>query len=364
MTNGTLQFAPAQKSKCKLRCAIFGPSGSGKTFSALRIASGMGGKIAVIDTEFGSASKYADRFKFDTLSLNNPTIDMYIQAMIAAGNAGYEVLILDSLSHGWQELLKEIDQLAKTKFKGNTWSAWSEGTPKQQELVKFIQTYPGHVIATMRSKTEWQTEQGTNGKTRPVRVGLTPEQGKGIEYEFDMLLELGTEHFCTVIKDRTGKYQDKIIEKPGEDFGKELISWLNSGSVSTQQNGTYGQSTSQAEFNNAFGGQPAQPANNVQQQAPPATQQQSAHPPAPQATQQPPQNEFNPPASDGKSEPVLQALADYFRKQEHPQGYQFDDKKMRQAIWNLFGKYPTQPAGAAIVKQKITPFDTCVQVAA
>ena len=367
MANGTLQFAPAQKSKCKLRCAIFGPSGSGKTFSALRIATGMGGKIAVIDTEFGSAAKYADRFKFDTLSLTNPTIYMYIQAMIAAGNAGYDVLVIDSMSHGWQELLKEIDQLAKTKFKGNTWSAWSEGTPKQQELVKFIQTYPGHVIATMRSKTEWQTEQGTNGKTRPVRVGLTPEQGKGIEYEFDMLLELSTEHFCTVIKDRTGKYQDKIIDKPGEEFGKELISWLNSGSAPTQQSGNYGQSTSQAEFDNAFRGQPAQPANNVQQpappqqQAPPATQQ----PPAPQTQQQPPQqNNFNPPAAEPVSETVLRALADYYRVQKNPQGYQFDERKMRQAIWNLFGKYPTQPAGAAIVKQKITLFDVSVQVAA
>jgi hypothetical protein len=56
-----------------------------------------------------------------------------------------------------------------------------------------------------------------------------PEQGKGIEYEFDMLMEVSTEHIVNVIKDRTGKFQDKLIEKPGPKFGKEIASWLNEG---------------------------------------------------------------------------------------------------------------------------------------
>jgi hypothetical protein len=342
MTNGTIQFQPAQKSKCKLRCAIFGPSGSGKTMSALRIATGMGGKIAVIDTEFGSASKYADRFKFDAVNLDSPNIDTYIQAMDIAAKAGYEVLIIDSASHGWQELLTAIDQLAKTKYKGNSWSAWCEGTPKQREFVNAIQSYPGHVIATMRSKTEWQTETNNGGKMRPIRVGLTPEQGKGIEYEFDMLIELNVEHACQVIKDRTGKYQDKIIDKPGEDFGKELVAWLNNG----------------AEVKTNF--VPAQAPQQPAQAQPPAPQ--ASAPPAPPAASAP-QNNFNPPPADAKSEPILVALADHYKK-EIPPGYQFNDSKMRQAIFKLFGKYPTQPAGATKVKQKITGFDVCDKVAA
>lgn len=56
-----------------------------------------------------------------------------------------------------------------------------------------------------------------------------PEQGKGIEYEFDLLLELSPDHVANVIKDRTGKYQDAMIEKPDEAFGRALAEWLEEG---------------------------------------------------------------------------------------------------------------------------------------
>jgi len=224
-------FKKASKSQAKLRAAFFGPSGSGKTFTSLRVATGMGGKIAVIDTERGSASKYADRFDFDVLDLPDSRIDTYIQAMHAAAQGGYNVLIIDSMSHGWKSLLDEIDRLAKSKYKGNTWSAWSEGTPKQQKFIDALLHFPGHIIATIRSKTEWMTEDAGNGKSRPVRVGLAPEQGKGIEYEFDLLMEISTDHIANVIKDRTGKYQDQTIDKPGEEFGKQLSEWLSDGEL-------------------------------------------------------------------------------------------------------------------------------------
>lgn len=222
-------FQKATKEKAKLRLALFGPSGAGKTYTGLRIATGMSKKIAVIDTERGSASKYADRFTFDVLELPKNDIETYTMAIKTADQAGYEILIIDSLSHAWQELLEEIDKLAYSKYQGNTWAAWSKGTPKQRQLVDAILSFSGHVIATMRSKTEWTTSSDSNGKNKPVRVGLAPEQGKGIEYEFDMLMELSTNHIAEVIKDRTGKYQDKLIDKPSEQFGIELVAWLNSG---------------------------------------------------------------------------------------------------------------------------------------
>ena len=223
-------FTKATKAAAKLRAAIFGPSGAGKTFTSLRVASGLaaGGTVAVIDTERGSASKYADRFSFDVLELADQTIDGYVAAIGEAAKAGYPVLVIDSLSHGWQTLLEEVEKLAKAKYRGNTWSAWSEGTPLQRRLVQAILTYPGHVIATMRSKTEWTTVDN-NGRKTPQRVGLAPEQGKGVEYEFDLLVEISTEHVANVIKDRTGKFQDKLIDKPGEDFGRDLASWLSDG---------------------------------------------------------------------------------------------------------------------------------------
>ena len=220
-------FQKATKKKRKLRMAIFGASGSGKTYSALRLATGFGGSIAFIDTE-RSAELYADKFDFDIAPLDEPTIDNLIAYINEAKN--YKVLIIDSFSHSWRELLEDINKIAKTKYSGNSWSAWSDGTPKQNHLIQTILTFPGHLIVCMRSKTEWviQKDEKT-GKNKPERVGLAPEQGKGIEYEFDMLLEMSTDHIANVIKDRTGKYQDKLIELPDEKLGRDLIDWLNTG---------------------------------------------------------------------------------------------------------------------------------------
>lgn len=225
-------FRKASKAQSFLRLAMFGPPGSGKTYSCLGIAKGMGeaigSRVAVIDTERGSASKYADRFEFDVRELERPEIEAYVEALKLAAKADYKIVVIDSLSHGWQELLNEIDQIA-ARMGGNTWAAWSKGTPKQRLLVDAILRYPGHVLATMRAKTTWEVGEGRNGKKAPVKIGLAPEQGKGIEYEFDFLGSIDDTHAMKVEKDRTGKYQDKFIDKPGAEFGADLVAWLNEG---------------------------------------------------------------------------------------------------------------------------------------
>ena len=223
------QFKKATKKQAKLRAAIFGPAGAGKTYTALAVASGLGKKVAVVDTERGSASKYADRFGFDVCELKGRSIDDYVEAIKDAGD--YDVLIIDSLTHAWQELLTEVEKLAKTKYRGNTWSAWSEGTPRQRSLVDAMLCSPCHIIATMRTRTEWKVGENSRGKTTIDRVGLAPEQGKGIEYEFDLLMEISQEHIGHVIKDRTGKFQDVLIEKPDAKFGKQMKAWLEDAEV-------------------------------------------------------------------------------------------------------------------------------------
>ncbi|MBN1126948.1 MAG: ATP-binding protein [Sedimentisphaerales bacterium] len=328
-----MQFQRATKMQSRLRCAIFGPSGSGKTFSALRIANGLGGRIGLIDTEFGSASKYADRFAFDTCCLQIPTIENYIQLIYQASQT-YDVLIIDSMSHGWQELLQEIDQLAKSKYRGNSWSAWSEGTPKQKELVRAIQSCPCHIIATMRSKTEWSVQTDERGRSKPMRVGLAPEQGKGIEYEFDLLLELSTEHFCTVIKDRTGKFQDALFEKPGEDFGAQLAAWLTEG-------------------------QPYQePEQDIQQPPQPTTPfPEPGEPFQKPGSMPPPVNDQHPSFPDvpPQSLNIMNAIADYFRGQAAKEvpGMTVDFDRLLTVVWNRYGRWPTIQAGANRIKQDV-----------
>lgn len=219
-------FQKAVKSKAKLRLAITGTSGAGKTYTSLSIASGMSDKIALIDTEFGSASKYAGIFDFDTCNLEKPTIDAYCDLIKVAGE-NYDVVVIDSLSHAWDELLDQVEKIAKAKYNGNTFRAWSEGTPLQKKLINTILTCPAHVICTMRVKSEYVVDKNDRGKTEIRKVGLSPRQREGMEYEFDMLMEGNDEHYFRISKDRTGKFQDQIIEKPNKEFGKELINWLN-----------------------------------------------------------------------------------------------------------------------------------------
>ena len=227
------KFTKATKKQAKLRLALFGVSGSGKTYSALRIAKGLGGNIAVIDTENHTACKYSDRFDFDVCECEKASINNLMTLLSDASE--YDVLIIDSLTHAWDELLDEVNRIAKTKFGGNSWSAWSEGTPKQRAFIKALLDFKGHLIVTMRSETTWEVQENDKGKKVPVRIGTAPKQGKSIEYEFDMLINLSQDHTAHILKDRTGKYQDECMELLDENLGKELGEWLSVGEVVKKQ---------------------------------------------------------------------------------------------------------------------------------
>ena len=221
-------FKKAERKQAKLRLALAGPSGSGKTYSALLLATGLGGRIAVIDTEHGSASLYADLVDFDAMELHAPySPERYIEAIIAAEQAGYETLIIDSYSHEWTGsggCLEQNETVAHQKFRGNTWAAWNETTPRHRKLTDKILTSSMHIICTMRSKTE--TVQGEGKKI--LKLGMKSEQRDGTDYEFTVVLDLTHDgHTATASKDRT-----KLFDQPeliSEDTGKRLLNWLNSG---------------------------------------------------------------------------------------------------------------------------------------
>lgn len=227
-----MQFQKATKEQAKLRLALMGVSGSGKTYSALSIASGLGNKVALIDTERGSASKYADIFDFDVLNLDNYGPENFIQAINAAAQAGYEVLIIDSLSHAWMGILEIVDKRAAADPRSNSFAQWRYATPKHNQLVDTILKAPVHIIATIRTKTEWVVERDERtGKQVPKKIGTAPVQRDGIEYEFDMVGDLNIDHHLVVSKSRIPGFQDDIVDRPNDDFGKRLLAWLESGAV-------------------------------------------------------------------------------------------------------------------------------------
>lgn len=227
-------FKKASKSQAKLRLALFGASGSGKTYSALSIATELApGRVAVIDTEHGSASKYADRFSFDVLELDEFSPQGYIDAMKAAAESGdYDVLVVDSLSHAWSGaggILEMVDKAAKRSQSNNTYTAWRDATPEHNKLVEALLASPLHLIVTMRSKTEYVMEPNEKGKMQPRKIGLAPIQRDGMEYEFDVVGEMNMENDLIISKTRIPKLKDGIYRCPGKDFADLLDGWLKDG---------------------------------------------------------------------------------------------------------------------------------------
>lgn len=235
-----LVFTPATKKALKARVALAGPSGSGKTYTALitaRALAGPNGRVAVIDTERRSASLYADKFQFDTLALDSFDPRILIEALAVAGQAGYACVVVDSLSHFWEGtegMLEQVDKTAKRSGSGNTFAAWKDVRPIERRMIDAMLAYPGHLVATMRTKTEWVIETNDRGKQVPRKIGTRPVQRDGIEYEFTVVGDLDHEHTLVISKSRCPELADAVIARPDEMFGVTLLNWLNAGEASTE----------------------------------------------------------------------------------------------------------------------------------
>lgn len=223
-----LAFRPAEKRQSKLRLALDGPAGAGKTYTSLVTATaiaGADGRVAVIDTERGSASLYADRFRFDVLELNGSYDPArYVQAIRLAERAGYTVVVVDSLSHAWEAEGGVMEIADRNKKGGNTWSGWAAATPAYRSLIDAILQSACHVICTMRTKTEWVIED-----KKPVKVGTAPVMRQGIDFEFTVVGDLDVDHVMRVSKSRCPAVADKAYRHPDETFGLELLRWLEDG---------------------------------------------------------------------------------------------------------------------------------------
>jgi len=187
----------------------------------------------VIDTERDSAKLYADRFDFDTLSMSAPYHpDRLVEILKAAEEEGYAVVVIDSLTHFWngQGGILEIVENAGAKVSGNNFAGWKVATPIQQRMVDTILAFNGHIITSMRSKTEYSLEKGDNGRLSPKKIGLAPQQRDGIEYEYTLVLEMDTEHRTIIGKTRCEALADQVFApNKAKDAVGTFKNWLKSG---------------------------------------------------------------------------------------------------------------------------------------
>jgi hypothetical protein len=230
-----MQLRTSERKSAKIRLSLQGASNSGKSMSSLLLAFGLVGdwkKIAVIDTENGSADLYSELGTYYVLTLTEPySPERYIEAIKLCEANGIECIIIDSISHEWNGkggCLEIHEQVTAAMRIPNSFTAWASVTPKHQAFIDAILQCNCHVITTIRSKTEYVISE-RNGKNSVIKLGMAPVTRDGFEYEVTISLDLDEEHYASCSKDRTNLFSGKPKFKVTIETGKLIRAWCNSG---------------------------------------------------------------------------------------------------------------------------------------
>jgi len=226
-----MQLQKASRKKASIKMSLQGPSGSGKTYSSLLLGYGLTNdwsKIAVIDSENHSSELYSHLRSYNVLQLTAPyTPEKYIQAIDACGQAGMQVIIIDSISHEWEYILE-----AHASLPGNSFTNWQKIGLRHKAFIQSLLSSKAHIIATTRTKQDYVLNN-LNGKMVPEKVGLKAVQREGLDYEFTLVFDLNMKNSAVASKDRTGLFFGKPEQKLSIETGRDILNWCNSGSEIT-----------------------------------------------------------------------------------------------------------------------------------
>jgi hypothetical protein len=148
----------------------------------MRLATGMAGDkpFALIDTEAGRGKHYADQFNFDHGDLRPPfRPDAYTEAIKAADDAGYPVIVVDSMSHVWageggalQWQEEELDRMAGTDWKKRKAcgpASWIVPKMAHKRMVQRMLQVRAHLILCFRAEEKIEiVKNPETGKTEIV----------------------------------------------------------------------------------------------------------------------------------------------------------------------------------------------------
>ena len=232
MAKINLTISKAKKEQICVKVLVSGPSGSGKTYSALRVATGIAGrvgegtKIGYIGTEGMRDKLYANEFDYDLISLEEYSPDYYIAALDAFLDAQYKVIIIDSMTHLWNWVQEQVQATTKGD---NTFQAWGKYKKENKKIIEKILLAPAHIIVTARGKDEYVLEANSRGKMAPRKVGVGAQQDKDIEYEYMITWMIDQDtHLAEAVKDNTHIFEGKI-KMLDEKSGEALYDWANDG---------------------------------------------------------------------------------------------------------------------------------------
>ncbi len=223
----------ANRLGAKVCISLAGDSGSGKTYSAIRLARGLvgeQGKIGVIDTEQKRASLYADCFGgFNVINFEPPySPSRYRDAIKTFKDAGYNAMVIDSMSHEWESVGGILDMVDNSKMKGL--GVWKEPKAEHRKLMTAILNGGMHVIMCYRVKYEMIDAVDHNGKATKIKSS-TPTIVTEPNTDYDVTVKLFMDkntRFPTIMKCPEGiEFLFKNNQYITEQSGSKLIEWLS-----------------------------------------------------------------------------------------------------------------------------------------
>lgn len=244
------QFRRAVRENVPLLIGLAGASGSGKTYTAMTLAKGMsGGKpFAVIDTEAGRATHYADQFAFDHADIHPPfRPKTYLDAINAADKAGYPVIVVDSMSHEWAGEGGILDWQEEEWARNNhaEWarmSSWIKPKLGHKAMLSKLLQVRAHIILCFRAEPKIEMVK-VNGKTEVVPKlgpggfrGWLPICEKNLPYELTASFLFMAETPGVPMPMKLQE-QHQAFFPPGKvitaEAGRRLAEWARGGSGSS-----------------------------------------------------------------------------------------------------------------------------------
>lgn len=239
-------FQEASNRQAFLKCGVLGFAGAGKTFTTAQIAVGLHKHIKsdkpvfFVDTETG-ADYVLPLFQEAGIKLMTAKTRAFSKLLELVDHAEKEgsILIIDSISHFWTELLEAF--MAKKKINRLLFQHWQ---PIKQEwrvyTDKFINSKL-HIIMCGRAGWEYDFRQDDEGVNELIKTGTKMKAETEMGFEPSLIIEMehiksetgrigsGLIHRGWIIKDRTNRIQGKFFDNPGFDNILPHIQALNIG---------------------------------------------------------------------------------------------------------------------------------------
>jgi hypothetical protein len=164
---------PAANQTAYLKAGILGFQGSGKTYTATRMASGLAKlsgkdkpKVAFFDTEKGSdffVKYFAEQgIQFD-VAKSRAFVDL-VEFMKEVEKGGYDVAIIDSISHVWNELRESYEKRLR-RSNGLLFQDWGKVKGEWGQFTSAFINSKIHVIVLGRAGYEYDFSEDESGKT-------------------------------------------------------------------------------------------------------------------------------------------------------------------------------------------------------